>query len=120
MRSLPDMAAARSASPGSERLRLARLAERVALSVTGVVRCDAGPADAYLTAGGGERVEGVLCTADGVGGYDVSVRIVVGGLVPLRRLADNVAAGIRAQAGRTGLPLGQVAVEISDLEIEAA
>ncbi len=97
---------------GSERVRLARLAREAALRVPGVTGTDTGPVGLVITAGGGERLEGVLCVAIQDGGYEVTLRLVCG-LVPLPALGERVRAAVTAAAASAGLPLESVGVHVA-------
>ena len=89
----------------SERVRLARAARQAALTVRGVRAMDAGPAGTFVTgAGDGERLEGVTCIAAPGGGYEVSLRLVVG-LVALEPLAQRVRAAVVRVASFAGIQL---------------
>jgi len=96
---------------GSERLRLARLARQAARRVPGVVRTDPGPMGRFVTVGGGERLEGVVCAAAKGGGYDVSLRLVCD-LVPLLALGEQVRAAVQRAARVSGIALESVGVHV--------
>jgi hypothetical protein len=98
----------------SERVALGRLARNAALRVPGVMRTDAGPDGRWITAGGGERIEGVTCTAATDGGYEVSLRLVCA-IVPLPRLADQVRRAVAADAARRRIAVAKVCVHVADL-----
>jgi hypothetical protein len=99
----------------SERVRLARAARQAALTVRGVRGTDAGPAGLFFTAaGGGERLEGVTCIAAPEGGYEVSLRLVVG-LVALGPLGERVRAAVSRVASFAGIELASMSVYIADL-----
>ena len=95
------------------RLRLAQLSRDAALRVRGVARLDPGPAGLFVTAGGGETVEGVVCVAS-ADGYDVSVRAVCE-LVVLHHAARQVQDAIRLAARVAGVALGRVDVTVTDI-----
>ena len=113
------------ASPSSDRVRLARAALESALAVPGVVRGEAGPGVARVTADGCELLSGVSAIAQSDGRYAIDLRLVAR-LVPLSPLAENVRAHVRAAAARAGLTaaLGSVDIEFADVltseEIERA
>lgn len=109
-----DTTSALTALAGSERFRLARLARDVALSVPGVVGTDTGPIGAFITVGGGERLDGVLCVAARDGGYEVTLRLVCG-LVPLPQLSEQVKAAVARSAALVGFPLDSVSVHVAQL-----
>lgn len=111
----PAQIPASPAAPiASERSRLARLARDAALRVPGVVGTDTGPIGLFITVGGGERLEGVLCVAAKNGGYDVTLRLVCA-LVPLLELSEQVKAAVNQTAGRAGIPLESVSVYVAEL-----
>lgn len=99
---------------GSERMRLARSALSAALGVPGVVRADAGTAGRFITAGGGERVEGVLCVAAPEGGYELSLRLVCH-LVSLPTLGQRVQRAVQATGRRLGATIVSVSVHVADV-----
>ncbi len=99
---------------GSERFRLARLARDAALRVPGVVGTDTGPVSLFITVGGGERLEGVICAATRDGGYEVSLRLVCD-LVPLLALGEQVKGAVTQTAIRAGIALDIVDVHIASL-----
>jgi len=113
------------ANSSSDRVRLARVALETALAVPGVVRGEAGPGIPRVTADGSELLTGVSAIAQSDGGYAIDLRLVAR-LVPLRPLADNVRAQVRAAVARAGLAaaLESVNVEFDDVvtaeEIERA
>ncbi len=98
----------------SERFRLARLARDTALRVPGVVGTDTGSMGLFVTVGGGERLEGVICAATKDGGYEVSLRLVCE-LVPLLALGERVKAALRQTARATGIALESVSVHVAAL-----
>ncbi len=99
---------------GSERFRLARLARDAALRVSGVVGTDTGPMDLFISVGGGERLEGVICAATRSGGYEVSLRLVCE-LVPLVALGEQVKAAVKRTAAGAGISLDSVDVHVAAL-----
>ncbi len=99
---------------GSERFRLARLARDAALRVPGVIGTDIGPMGSFITAGGGERLEGVICAATRDGGYEVSLRLVCA-LVPLPALGELVKHAVTRSASLAGIPLDRVDVHVAAL-----
>ncbi len=99
----------------SERVILARLAQIAALQVPGVLATDRGPAGLCVTAGGGERVEGVTCVAAPTGGYDVSLCLICR-LVALHALGDQVSAALRRAASVAGIAVDEIQVHFVDLE----
>lgn len=103
-----------SASPQSDRVRLARVALESALAVPGVVRGEAGVGVARLTADGSELLVGVSAIAQADGRYAIDLRLIAR-LVPLWPLADHVRAGVQAAAARAGIAalLGSVDVEFA-------
>ena len=106
-----------SASPPSERVRLARAALAGALAVPDVVRGEAGVGIArVVTADGSELLAGVSAIAQSDGRYAIDLRLTAR-LVPLSALADNVRAHVQAAASRAGLAalLGSVHVEFVDV-----
>ncbi len=99
---------------GSERFRLARLARDAALRVPGVAGTDTGPMGLFVTVGGGERLEGVVCAATRDGGYDVSLRLVCE-LVPLLALGEQVKTAVQRTASIGGIALASVSVNVAAL-----
>ncbi len=99
---------------GSERLRLARLARDAALHVPGVVSTDTGPTGLFVTVGGGERLEGVICAATKDGGYQVSLRLECE-LVPLLALGEQVKSAVSRSALVAGIALDSVDVLVAAL-----
>jgi uncharacterized alkaline shock family protein YloU len=104
--------------PPSPRLRLARAARDAALDVPGVHDTDAGPLGLYLTAAGGQRVEGVVCAATREGGYEISLKLIAD-LVPLPALSERVQTAVRRAARSAGLTLSAVSVEITGVATSA-
>ena len=104
------------AGEASVRRRLARLAHTAALAVEGVADTSSGPAGRWLTAGGGERVPGVVATILPSGRYGLELHLVADP-VPLRPLADRVRRRIEAAAASAGLAdaIGPVDIRIDDL-----
>jgi hypothetical protein len=109
-----DMPAGRSAPVGSERFRLAQLARAAALRIPAVTGTDTGPIGTFLTAGGGERVNGVLCVATKAGGYEVSLRLICSP-VPLTALGEQVRAAVTRASQLADIPLDKVNVHIADV-----
>jgi uncharacterized alkaline shock family protein YloU len=72
----------------------------------------------YLTAGGGQRLEGVVCVATKEGGYEISLRLIAD-LVPLPALSQRVQAAVRRAARTAGLALSSVSVEITGVATPA-
>ncbi len=99
---------------GSERFRLARLAREAALRVPGVVTTDTGPMGLFVTVGGGERLEGVICAATPEGGYEVSLRLVCE-LVPLLALGEQVKHAVTRTAALSGIGLASIDVHVAAL-----
>ena len=97
---------------GSERFRLARLARDAALRIPGVVGTDTGPIGMFITVGGGERLEGVICVATKNGGYEVTLRLICA-VVPLPKLGEQVKAAVAATAAEAGIPLDSVSVHVA-------
>jgi hypothetical protein len=93
---------------------MARLAREAALRVPGVVGTDTGQIGMFVTVGGGERLEGVLCVATRTGGYEVTLRLVCA-LVPLIELSAQVRAAVSRTAVRAGIPLESVSVVVAEL-----
>ncbi len=115
-----------SASPPSERVRLARVALAGALGVPDVVRGESGVGVArVVTADGSELLAGVSAIAQSDGRYAIDLRLIAR-LVPLWPLAEHVRARVQAAAARAGLAavLGSVDVEfvgvLTGEEIEQA
>ncbi len=115
-----------SASPPSERVRLARVALAGALGVPDVVRGESGAGVArVVTADGSELLAGVSAIAQSDGRYAIDLRLIAR-LVPLWPLAEHVRARVQAAAARAGLAalLGSVDVEfvgvLTGEEIEQA
>ena len=79
----------------------------------GVVRTDVGPAGLFVSAGDGERVEGVTCVAAGDGGYEISLRLVCA-LTPLRRSPSRCARVLRKRSP-AGIPVASVNVQVADV-----
>jgi hypothetical protein len=98
----------------SQRFRLARLAREAALTVPGVVGTDPGPLGLFVTVGGGQRLEGVICAATSTGSYDISLRLTCG-MVPLLPLGDSVRAAVGAVAAAQRVSLERVTVHIADV-----
>ena len=74
-----------------------------------------GPANLFFTAAGdGERLEGVTCVAAREGGYEVSLRLIVG-LVALGPLGERVRAAVLRVAGFAGIAVADVSVHFADL-----
>lgn len=109
-----DSTSSLTALTGSERFRLARLARDAALGVPGVVGTDTGPIGMFITVGGGERLDGVLCVATKDGGYEVTLRLACG-LVSLPQLSEQVKAAVARSAALAGLPLESVSVHVAQL-----
>lgn len=109
-----DISAGRSAPVGSERFRLARLARDAALRIPAVTGTDTGPIGTFLTVGGGERVEGVLCIATKDGGYEVSMQLTCLP-VPLEALGEQIRAAVTRSAQLAKIPLERVNVHIAGL-----
>jgi hypothetical protein len=84
------------------------------LAVPGVITTDTGPAGLHATTARNERLEGIICAATSDGGYDISVRLIVG-LVALPDLSDRVTAAINRAAVRIGVPCSSVAVYFADV-----
>lgn len=99
---------------GSERVRLARLARDAALRVPGVVGTDTGVNGVFVTVGGGERLEGVICAATTDGGYELSLRLVCE-LVPLVALGERVKAAVQRAATLVGIGVDSVSVHVAAL-----
>ncbi|MEA2211107.1 MAG: hypothetical protein QOF83_1055 [Solirubrobacteraceae bacterium] len=99
-------------APGTERVRLARLAREVALTVPGVVDLDSGPGGLHVTLDGGCRIEGVRCVATDTGAYEVSLRLICG-LVALPTLGRAVRSRVAARAARDGLGVDSVLVHVA-------
>lgn len=110
-----ELPASRSLPVGSERVRLARLAREATLRVAGVVGTDTGPDGMFITVGGGERLEGVLCVATKDGGYEVTLRLVCQ-LVPLLALSEQVQAAVMRVTARAEIPVDSVSVHIAALD----
>jgi hypothetical protein len=96
----------------TERVRLARLARDVALTVPGVVDLDSGPRGLHVTLDGGCRIEGVRCVATDTGAYEVSLRLICG-LVALPTLGSAVRSRVAGKAARGGLPVDSVLVHVA-------
>lgn len=111
MNQLADIQPSPSLPIPSERFRLARLARETALRVPGVVATDTGPMGLFITVGGGQRLEGVVCAA-AKGGYEVSLRLVCA-LVSLPQLGKEVTAAVTASAAQAGIPLECVNVHVA-------
>lgn len=111
MNQLADIQPSPSLPIPSERFRLARLAREASLRVPGVVGTDTGPMGLFITVGGGQRLEGVVCVS-AKGGYEVSLRLVCA-LVPLPPLAEQVTAAVTASAAEAGLPLESVSLHVA-------
>lgn len=109
-----DISAGRSAPVGSERFRLARLARDAALRIPAVTRTDTGPIGTFITVGGGERVDGVLCVGTKDGGYEVSMRLICRP-VPLEALVEQIRAAVTRGAQLAEIPLDSVNVHIAGL-----
>lgn len=99
---------------GSARVRVARLARDAALSVPGVTATHSGRSGRFVTAGDGERLEGVLCAAAPSGGYDVSLRLRCR-LVPLRELAEQVKDAVTEVGAAARLTVARIHVDIVDV-----
>ncbi|MDQ6731601.1 MAG: hypothetical protein M3022_15255 [Actinomycetota bacterium] len=97
---------------GSERVRLARLARDAALRAPGVVGTDTGVNGVFVTVGGGERLEGVICAATNHGGYELSLRLVCE-LVPLVVLGEEVKAAVQRAATLAGIGVDSVSVHVA-------
>lgn len=111
MNELADIQPSPSLPIPSERFRLARLAREASLRVPGVLATDTGPMGLFITVGGGQRLEGVVCVA-AEGGYEVSLRLVCA-LVPLPQLGEQVTAAVTSSAARAGIPLESVSVHVA-------
>ena len=100
----------------SERVELARLALRQALSAEGIVRADAGPLGTRITLDGHERLGGVTAAALSDGRYSVPLHLVAR-VVPLLPLARRIRAGIERGAARAGLEqvLGPIDIVFEDV-----
>lgn len=107
--------AGRPQAVGSERFRLARLARDAALRVPGVVGTDTGRVGTFITVGGGERLEGVLCVASSDGGYEITLRLICR-LVPLPALSDEVKTAVRQVAEQAGIPVSSVSLHVAALD----
>jgi hypothetical protein len=113
-----ELRAGQPQSIGSARFRLARLARDAALLVPGVVGTDTGALGTFITVGGGERLEGVLCVATIDGGYEVTLRLICR-MVPLPQLSEEVKAAVVRVAERARLCVSSVIVHVAGLaEIE--
>lgn len=101
----------------SERVRLASAALEATLAVPGVAGADAGPLGVHLTgAGGGERLEGVICAATEGGGYVLSLRLICEA-VPLRPLADEIRAAVQASPANGGASGALESVSIAFVDL---
>ena len=99
--------------PGdSERLRLARLARDTARSVPGVIGVDADPMGLFITAGGDDRVPGVVCVATRDGGHEVVLRLVCD-LMSLPESGEQVKTAVARAAAAAGIMLDSVAVHVA-------
>lgn len=96
------------------RARLARAVRTAALSVPGVVDTDSGPSGIYCTETGGERFEGIICAANGDGGYEVSVRLITE-LVPLGELSERVVVAIEQAASVVSVRCSRIDVRFCDV-----
>jgi hypothetical protein len=95
-----------------ERLRLARIARQVVLSVPGVHDLDAGAGGLHVTVAAGQSVEGVVCAAARDGGYEVAIRLIAD-VVPLQMLGGRVQDAVRRAARTTGVALSGVTVHVA-------
>jgi hypothetical protein len=99
----------------SDRVRLARTALAAALGVPGVAGVDSGADGAFVTeTGRGERLPGVTCVAAPGGGYDVSLRLI-GGLVALHPLGDQVRTAVMRASALAGVAVGAVSVHFAEI-----
>jgi hypothetical protein len=101
-------------APWSPRVRLARLACEAALRVPGVAATDSGPTGLHVTAGDGQRVQGVRCVAAGGGSYEVSLRLRCE-LVPLIALGEAVRVAVTRVATAAGIVPAEINVLIADV-----
>jgi hypothetical protein len=100
--------------PGSPRVRMAQLAQAVALGVPGVLSTDSGPARLFVTASDRQRVDGVRCVSAVDGGYEVSLRLCCE-LVPLPALGEAVRAAVARAARSAGITVAEINVCIADV-----
>lgn len=100
--------------PESERLHLAQLAVRAALRIPGVMRTDTGRLGTFVAAGGGRRVEGVICAAAPEGGYEVALQLVCG-VVSLPEVGRQVRRAVAISAAAAGIAVADVSVHVSDV-----
>jgi hypothetical protein len=101
----------------SNRVRLARAALAAALDMPGVRRGDPGRTGVHATGvPGGERLDGVLCTAAPGQGYTVSLQLVCEP-VPLRPLGKRIQTAVMAAAAKERLAgaVASVDVRFNDL-----
>ncbi len=68
----------------------------------------------FITVGGGQRLEGVVCVA-AKGGYEVSLRLVCA-LVPLPQLGEQVTAAVTSSAAEAGISLVSVSVHVAAVD----
>ena len=108
----PDRAVPPPAATSTERVRLAILAQAVALRMPGVVGMDSGTAGLHATLAGDQRLEGVRCVATAGDGYEISLRLICA-LVPLPSLAAIVRSRVVNAAIRAGLPVSAVSIQIA-------
>jgi|SRR5215211_306479 len=111
-----ERAAAAPSPAASERVELARVALRQALSAEGIVRADAGPLGTWMTLDRHERLGGVTAAALSDGRYSVTLHLVAR-VVPLHPLADRIRAQIERGAARAGLEqaLGPIDIVFDDV-----
>jgi hypothetical protein len=98
----------------SPRMRLARMAHDVAMRTRGVLRTDVGPGGRFVSAGDGQRVEGVTCVAATDGGYEISIRLVCA-LMALEPIAEHVRTVVGAKAAAAGIHVTRVDVQVADV-----
>ena len=99
-----DMHPVWSRPVGSERFRVARLARDTALSVPGVVGSDTGPMGLFITVGGGERLEGVICVPARDGGYELTLQLAGGPVSPVD-LGERVRTAVARDAADAGIAI---------------
>jgi hypothetical protein len=103
----------------STRVTLAELARDVALTTPGVVELDAGVGGRHATVGAGRRVPGITCAAAPGGGFDLGLRIVCS-LEPLPAIADWLRQEIAIAAGRAGILVARIEIDIVDIVVPEA
>lgn len=99
-------------------IALARVAERAARAVPGVLDLHGGAVGEFATYGGGERIRGVRVTRGPA--TSVALRLVAAFGYPLPELADEVRDRVRSALGdTTGDAPATVDLQVVDVRLES-